>query len=324
LADALRFIWDRADADAPYYSADEVARWPPGVVDDLCGSGLLRLAANASCVRCDSCAADHVEEVSAGEFPPGTGIRAFIRCPEAGRVEVPLWRLRRWEVDLPGLVAALAQACATAGPSTEHIPGRLWLLGKSTWTGRPRQVFFARIVRQEDAPAVAQALRQNHKGVLFLPTEQSLRRWGQRHPILTVALDSVLTLEGKSLKLDRADVEARLEDILLDSKARRKLRTFKRARRAPSIECLTKALEDHNRAAMDCAEDSYLRTGTPTILPCPTQAELALLTGLSESTVCRAMRDPRAKELRIQRDLAENRDGRLLEKLRARGRHREP
>ena len=58
---------------------------------------------NTTTVVCDACHEGHIEEVVFIESPPGSPIRAYMHCPAAGRVPVPLERLKQWVVDFLGL-----------------------------------------------------------------------------------------------------------------------------------------------------------------------------------------------------------------------------
>jgi len=98
--DVPQFVLDRALANEPIFVADEVATWPAGVLDMLTSNGTLALTDNAQTVVCDVCGHDHVEAVEYIAAPPGKGIRAYIPCPENGRVSVSLDRLRRWKVNV--------------------------------------------------------------------------------------------------------------------------------------------------------------------------------------------------------------------------------
>lgn len=94
------FIIQRARDSAAVFSGDEVATWPPGLLNGMLSRGVLRPDENAKSVSCDGCGHDHVEVVQFVESPPGSGLRAYISCPELGRVPVSLSRLRRWTVEL--------------------------------------------------------------------------------------------------------------------------------------------------------------------------------------------------------------------------------
>ena len=126
MPDVPQFILDRLQAKSPIFTADEVIYWPTGLLEQLVAEAILQPAENARSVSCDTCGDDHVEKVIFIESPPGSEIRAYIGCPQEGRVRVPFARLRQWIInenklmDL-GLIArdlgAELPRTATAKPS---------------------------------------------------------------------------------------------------------------------------------------------------------------------------------------------------------------
>jgi hypothetical protein len=104
--DVPQFVLDRAAAKESIFTADEVAIWPTGMLDELVSNGVLIATENATSVVCDSCGNDHIEKVEYIEAPAGTGLRAYIFCDENGRVRVPLDRLRCWLVNRSKLTEA--------------------------------------------------------------------------------------------------------------------------------------------------------------------------------------------------------------------------
>jgi excisionase family DNA binding protein len=97
------FVFDRAAAPQPLFTADEVKTWPLGLLEDLVQQGVVKPTDNAQAVTCDACSHDHVEPVTYLSNGPDGEIRAFIACPEVGRVRVDLNRLRQWAVDVETL-----------------------------------------------------------------------------------------------------------------------------------------------------------------------------------------------------------------------------
>jgi hypothetical protein len=93
-----QFIVERARANAGLFTADEVAAWPAGLLDELVCAGVLSPEKPAQSISCDACGDDHVETVQYVESPPNTGLRAYIPCPQVGRVPVLLSQLRRWRI----------------------------------------------------------------------------------------------------------------------------------------------------------------------------------------------------------------------------------
>lgn len=92
----------RAFSENPHdrvVTADEVARWPDGTLAELLDEGLLeKIEQPATTVECDACTEAHVEEVQFVEEPPDSTPRAYIPCPESGRVAVDPERMRRWRI----------------------------------------------------------------------------------------------------------------------------------------------------------------------------------------------------------------------------------
>lgn len=104
--DVPQFVLDRAGAKDPIFTADEVAVWPDGLLNQLAAGGVLKASGNAESATCDACGHDHVEKVEYIKSPPNTELRAYITCPENGRVRVPLGRLKQWVVDKQKLLDA--------------------------------------------------------------------------------------------------------------------------------------------------------------------------------------------------------------------------
>jgi hypothetical protein len=169
--------------------------------------GLLRAAGNAAAVVCDSCGGDHVEEVSWAGSPPGAEPRAYIFCPEAGRVRVPLDRLRRWEIDFSGLASAVSAALGTAGQVEEIFPGRIWLLGRITLASQPREVFLARGLlwsdRTETVGKAARLLASPRPVVLVPGTMPPTDVWRGDAPQV-LPLSALLSCQGAVLVPDLA------------------------------------------------------------------------------------------------------------------------
>ncbi|MGE0769297.1 MAG: hypothetical protein AB7L90_22875 [Hyphomicrobiaceae bacterium] len=130
------FILERVHTGAVLITADEVATWPSGQLDDLVAAGVLVPEQPARSISCNECGDDHIELVEYVQSPPGTVLRAYIPCPALGRVCVPLERLHQWRIDATNtaVVAALASADDETGASTarewpdpqEHTTGKYW------------------------------------------------------------------------------------------------------------------------------------------------------------------------------------------------------
>lgn len=96
LADRLR------TPDAEIVSADEVADWPGGKLDELVNSGVLKETQCSSGVVCQQCDENCFIEPDIRTNPnTGEVLGVFVctRNPDIGRIEIDLERLRQWRID---------------------------------------------------------------------------------------------------------------------------------------------------------------------------------------------------------------------------------
>ena len=105
---------------------------------------LIRQSENLDVVECDACGDGHVEEVEILTEPAGTKPRAYISCPEAGRVFVEWERLQQWSVDLEALARTVAAALDLRDRIVSITPSRVWLLGTRKFVERMQDVFLVR------------------------------------------------------------------------------------------------------------------------------------------------------------------------------------
>jgi hypothetical protein len=158
VSDLLLDLLRRAEADLPgveILTADEVSPWPAGALEALVQKGFLSPTTPGTSVLCDACLEDHWQEVEFVESPPGTR-RAYIVCPEAGRVAVDTTRLNRWRVNLTGLAGVLGQLLGCREAPDELVASRLWRLGTTELAGESRDAF---LVRGPAWPNAAETLR---------------------------------------------------------------------------------------------------------------------------------------------------------------------
>jgi len=158
VSDLLLDLLRRAEADLPgveILTADEVSPWPAGALEALVQKGFLSPTTPGTSVLCDACVEDHWQEVEFVESPPGTR-RAYIVCPEAGRVAVDTTRLNRWRVNLTGLAGVLGQLLGCREAPDELVASRLWRLGTTELAGESRDAF---LVRGPVWPNAAETLR---------------------------------------------------------------------------------------------------------------------------------------------------------------------
>lgn len=110
----LQFLWQQIRPNRTRLSMSAVEQWPEGRLDELLQRKLIvETDIPATSVTCDACSLDHSSKVIWLDYPAGR--RAFIVCPENGRVQVDLDRLKQWDVDFQLL----------ASHTSESIPGEL-------------------------------------------------------------------------------------------------------------------------------------------------------------------------------------------------------
>jgi hypothetical protein len=120
-ADVLAELASRVQNGTPIITTDELASWPAGLVAELESTGILEASDHAKSVACDACGQDHVEQVQYVQSSAGSELRAYIACPDVGRVQIPLHRLRQWNIDsarLPTGSVASEPARDVLHPST--------------------------------------------------------------------------------------------------------------------------------------------------------------------------------------------------------------
>ena len=104
---------------------------------------LLVAAAALDEVVCEACGEPHLEQVQ--WRTPATGeARAFITCPEQGRVWLRPEHLRGQRLDLERLAEFLARGLGCAGNVIRLVPGTLWVLGSRAVAADPFTLVLAR------------------------------------------------------------------------------------------------------------------------------------------------------------------------------------
>ena len=109
----------------------------------LAGANLLAEAAALDEVICQACGAPHLEPVQ-WRTPAKGEARAFIMCPEQGRVWVRPEHLRGQRLDLERLAELLARGLGCAGNVIRLVPGKLWVLGSRAVAADPFTLVLAR------------------------------------------------------------------------------------------------------------------------------------------------------------------------------------
>lgn len=110
MSNLLQFLWQQIVPKSERLSADMVGRWPEGYLDKLMGQKLIVASElPVKLVICDACDGDHPSKVVWLDYPDGQ--RAFIMCPNVGRVPVEAERLKQWEIDFDVVADLTRLAC---------------------------------------------------------------------------------------------------------------------------------------------------------------------------------------------------------------------
>lgn len=186
---------------------DEICTWDPERLAFLQSVGILRQGHLARYFVCDSCNAQHVEEVYWEESAlDPSGRRAYIPCPEDVPVNISIARLQQWVPDASALAEHLAGAMELTGRVSELAPLSLWKLGRRRLAGRFRDVFLA-IVPPDGLAALAGVATEQlgaPDGILLVPSigASSPRNIGDRLVLIQLSETSELTKSGVVLDLD--------------------------------------------------------------------------------------------------------------------------
>ncbi|RMF24663.1 MAG: hypothetical protein D6760_02825, partial [Deltaproteobacteria bacterium] len=148
MTDVLGEILARADVkDASVYRADEVARWPRGVLDRLVGLGILREIEPAWTIECDGCMAGCLIRPDIALNPRTGRVEGYYLCRDeeyGGPMTFSAELFRRWELDFAGLCSAVARALGAKGAVVEDVAGRIGALGVVRLGDTLHDMFLAR------------------------------------------------------------------------------------------------------------------------------------------------------------------------------------
>ncbi|MFV0444091.1 MAG: hypothetical protein ACK5Q5_11020 [Planctomycetaceae bacterium] len=272
--------WDRM-----VVTADRMQRWPDGALAEFLQRGLLRETTPQEAMDCPDCVGELCDILYLDN--PVTGLTDIaLCCPNCGPVEMTLDELRRWSIEWPGFVQFLAEGFEAQGGVRELVPDRLWRLGKTRWAGRPTTLFVGRAVHRDDFAAMTAELTRSTSAVLLYP--RSAPEIDLPHP--AVSLELACHWDGAALEFDVDYVSSQALPKLVDSGERRPRRDSNRAtvkqRLKQELTAHLDALASHIRAELAAGRD-------PTLLPCPTRAELAIRCDSSPATVTRCFDEDR-------------------------------
>ena len=297
--DPLRRLLTRWELQPPRFDAYDFRRPQAEFLYRLIDAGILVPSTPVGtwdCADCGSvCRLIYVDQ-------PGGGQRTFAACPRCGPMEVRSENLRRYEIDSQRLLESIFEGYRLAVENLNRLG--LWRVGRHKIGERSREVYFTRGSNDTLMSTVCDELGSHGKCCVFAPTRASSRTLSQQLSCVVIGLEDVIDWQDHAFLLDDDAINGRFGSLETLPKATKS--KPKRSTRAAAIEALRQELNAHIVAAADHAFDTEARTGTPVLLPKPTQAELAARINVSAPTLSRCMEDRSAPELRILWDAADD------------------
>lgn len=262
----------------PSIAGEHIQNWPAGALEELRRLQLLFAAAPMEFGFCDECDEGGVHEVY-WEGPENP----LILCPQIGPCPMDADRLRLWEVNLRAFTQFLANGIEARGLLDELIPDQLWRLGKIYLHGAATTVFFARELKYWNPRQAAwNAIERFSNALVIVPEFIPLV---QPHPIVT--LREIAHWNGETIEFDLESLASQVRP----RERRAKKQLPRDASRISVRQRLKRELEQHLASACEQVRWQLDQGQEPTLLPCPTRAELARRCGTSPATVTRCFQE---------------------------------
>lgn len=302
MRDPWQDLLEASEREPPVIDAPIAVSWPQGLLAEWHRQGLLAELPPAEGIVCGECPDLPVHTVRWFDLH-GTGdFQAYVSCSSRGAYEVPPPQLKRWRVDLSALCQELAESLELRGDLQEVEPNRLWKLGRRRAAGPHVPVYCGRRLSHRDAAEIVQRLPPRSVLLVLRGSCRCSLPEGVACVELAAATDwgdGEIVWDPQALDRLVARADAATKGSVFAARP-----LPKRASRAADIERLTRELAAHVRSARDYAFDARDRTGTPQLLPRPTQKELARRLGITESRISRSLHDGDAHQLRFLWELA--------------------
>jgi hypothetical protein len=264
----------------------------------LVAAGLLARIQDSASATCEEC--DHEGDVVVFA---DKGI-ALLSCPYCGTQNVRPESLRRWEVRVDGVLAALTKWTKDRHKAAEAVPRALWYIGRVNWDSRSRELLFVRPLDAVSAAAVSAYLGGHRGAIVVTTTERVLHASGEQWPLRRLALASVVSLDESGLELDQDAIASRASEWREAHPVRTRKPLPKRKSREANILKLLNAMADHLMIARQYAWATKEATGCPKLWPRPTEETLGKPFGLDKSAVSKCINDTSAGLLKYFWDLA--------------------
>jgi hypothetical protein len=280
--------------------------------------GFLSEEPSASSIDCPDCSrrcrVDYLQDPSGSQ-------QAFIHCRDCGLSKLSREQLQRWSIQTERVLSSVF-AGVTLSLAAKVAP-YVWHVGKATWAGRSRQIWFARGFQREGCQAAVCLLRANSKAVVFTPTDRGAGLWQEATGNLVIPLDLDTFLDSGTLMLDVEDIQARIEDAIVVETGKRTPTKTKRSQRAANIESLTRVVIEFLRSARDYAFDTKEKNGVAELLPRPAISIFCKQAGIRPHDFSRCLDDESARELKVYWGMTENLEQIMSFRKKA-GRRRKP
>ncbi len=228
----------------------------------------------------------------------------YLLCPVYGPSQIDPRVLLRWTVE-PNIV--LQRIFASVLPqlaATELIAGMLWRVGLATLLGKRWELAFVRNPGRDRDRRAETLLAKRRKTTVLTPLEVDAVAWSRILPNTVISLESISDLVDGQIRFDDEHFAGQLAMSEIGTKPA----TIKTKRSAGfgKIVALKQVLCEHVRAARDHAIATMDQTGSPKLLPFPTNQHLAGMAGLRGYEVTRCFQDRDGNEVRFLRDVAQD------------------
>ncbi|HNY41606.1 MAG TPA: hypothetical protein PKJ41_14490 [Bryobacteraceae bacterium] len=174
-------IWTKADSRDPELLGREIRQI--GIFEELQARGIIVRSGYAAEFTCDDCG-DHVEDV-VWRGGSGTPLRAFIRCPASGRVELSVEDIEIWEINFLRLADVVSQILGLGGKVVVEQPERVWYLGSGHLGSNTRDAFLVRGAAWDDGTDLLTSCRRlatSRAPLILIPNRLPANpEWAQGH-----------------------------------------------------------------------------------------------------------------------------------------------
>ncbi len=201
-------------------------------VISLCAMGVLRDAPDSKSWTCTECG--HRSQLNFIVDKAGIA-HAFSCCTDCGPNKIDPQLLKRWVIDTRKLLEVLF--CKTKLAIQERGTNHLWQIGRATWAGRSRDIWFVRSFRPSNTTSIMGELKTSPNAIVFTSTFSVADKLRAKVESLVIPLDAIVELHNSGFHMDSECVESKIMDRELSTKPKRKS-TPRRAEKLVGIDKL--------------------------------------------------------------------------------------